>query len=299
MFDSSDKQVSSAEVAVFLSLSVLTVVLNAFVLIITWKDPFKNLKGIPNYLILNLAVTDLFVGIPAQLLLTLLHWYPYKSIVQVRDITLVLGFYASGLTVMGLAVERLIVISNPLKSADYVTYSNLRRGIFCIWFVAGLIAFLPAFDMDAISRTNRIINDSLGILILILTVACYARIFFLVRKGSHRASTSEAGGCEERQRLTENAREKEKIKRRERIVMRCVAILVGLLIVCWAPCIVLANIKLCGKNCCVNPDALRSTANGLICLRQLVHPIAYSMCTKKFRQALWKVICKCNSTSLR
>lgn len=66
MFDSSDKQVSSAEVAVFLSLSVLTVVLNAFVLITTWKDPFKNLKGIPNYLILNLAVTDLFVGIPAQ-----------------------------------------------------------------------------------------------------------------------------------------------------------------------------------------------------------------------------------------
>ena len=297
MFDSSDKQVSSAEVAVFLSLSVLTVVLNAFVLITTWKDPFKNLKGIPNYLILNLAVTDLFVGIPAQLRLTLLHWYPYKSIVQVRDITLVLGFYASGLTVMGLAVERLIVISNPLKSADYITYTNLRRGIFCIWFVAGLIAFLPALDMDSYSRTNRIINDSLGILILILTVACYARIFFLLRGGSHRDSTSEAG-CKERQRLTENAREKEKLKRTERIVMRCVAIPVGLLIVCWAPCIVLANIKLSGKSC-VNHDALRSTANGLICLRQLVHPIAYSMCTRKFQRALWKVICKCNSHSLR
>ena len=198
---------------------------------------------------------------------------------------------------MGLAVERLIVISNPLKSADYITYTNLRRGIFCIWFVAGLIAFLPALDMDSYSRTNRIINDSLGILILILTVACYARIFFLVRGGSHRDSTSEAG-CKERQRLTENAREKEKLKRTERIVMRCVAILVGLLIVCWAPCIVLANIKLSGKSC-VNHDALRSTANGLICLRQLIHPIAYSMCTRKFQRALWKVICKCNSTSLR
>ena len=139
---------------------------------------------------------------------------------------MVLGFYASGLTVMGLAVERLIVISNPLKSADYITYTNLRRGIFCIWFVAGLIAFLPALYLDSYSRTNRIINNSLGILILILTVACYARIFFLVRGGSLRDSTSEAG-CKERQRLTENAREKEKLKRTERIVMRCVAILVG------------------------------------------------------------------------
>jgi len=105
-------QDSTAHAAVFLSLSVLTVVLNALVIISIWKDPFKNFEGISNYLILNLAVSDLLVGIPAELFTALLHWFPYESVMQVVDITSALGFYASGLTILGLAVERMIVISH-------------------------------------------------------------------------------------------------------------------------------------------------------------------------------------------
>ena len=38
-----------------MSLSVVTVVLNSLVIITIWKDPFKELKGTANYLILNLV----------------------------------------------------------------------------------------------------------------------------------------------------------------------------------------------------------------------------------------------------
>ena len=290
-------QVSSALVAVLLSLSVLTVVLNALVIITIWKDPLKNLKGIPNYLILNLAVSDLLVGIPAELLIALLYWYPGKGVAQAAEMSANLPFYASGLTISGLAVERLIVISYPLKSPDYLTYRNLTLGILCIWLLAGLIAILPVLDWDSILRNIIIISDSLGNLIFYLIVGCYARIFFLVRKGSHPDLTTGAG-CEEQQFLTENAREKEKIKRRERSVMRCGAILVGLLIVCWAPYYALGSIALlCGKSCVV-PDAFRSTACGLIFLQPLANPLAYSLCTRKFRRAL-PIICKCSSASPR
>jgi len=54
----------------------------------------------------------LLVGIPAELFTALLHWFPYESVMQVVDITSALGFYASGLTILGLAVERMIVISH-------------------------------------------------------------------------------------------------------------------------------------------------------------------------------------------
>ena len=277
---------------------MLTVVLNALVIISIWKDPFKNFEGISNYLILNLAVSDLLVGIPAELFTALLHWFPYESVMQVVDITSALGFYASGLTILGLAVERMIVISHPLKRADHLTYTNLTRGILCIWLSAGLIAILPVLEWNSISRNRIIILDSIGVLIFTLTVACYARIFFLVRKGSHQNLTTEVGR-EERQYLTENAREKEKIKRRERSVMRCVAILVGLLIVCWAPRYVLGNIALLYEESCVIPDALTSIAWWLCFLHPLVNPIAYSLCTRKFRRALLKIICKCNSAPPR
>lgn len=290
---------SSTDVTVFLSFSVLTLALNALVVITIWKDPFKNLRGIPNYLILNLAVSDLLVGIPGELLFALLYWYPHKGVAQAADITLNLGYLSSTLTVLGLAVERLIVISYPLKSADYLTYRNLTLGILCIWLLAGLIAILPSvLDWDSILRDRIIIIDVFGLLAFTLMVACYSRIFFLVRKGLRPDLNTEAG-YEERQCLTENAREREKIKRRERSVMRCGAILVGLWLVCWTPYKVLIDIDLyCGESCVI-PGALTSIANVLALLHPLVNPIAYSLCTRKFRRALWKIICKCNGAPPR
>ena len=277
---------------------MLTAALNALVIITIWEDPLKNLKGIPNYLILNLAVSDLLVVIPAELLFALLHWYNVKGVAQAADMSANLGFYASVLTISGLAVERLIVISYPLKSPDYLTYRNLTLGILCIWLLAGLIAILPVLDWDSISRNRVIISDSLGNLIFYLIVGCYARIFFLVRKGSH-PDLMTGVGCEERQFLTENAREREKIKRRERSVMRCGAILVGLLIVCWAPYHALRDVAVyCGESCVI-PDALTTIANILALLHPLVNPIVYSLCTRKFRRALCKIICKRNGAPPR
>ena len=290
---------SSTDVTALLSFSLLTSALNALVVITIWKDPFKNLRGIPDYLILNLAVSDLLVGIPGELLFAPLYWYPHKGVAQAADITLNLGYFSSALTVLGLAVERLIVISYPLKSADYLTYRNLTLGILCIWLLAGLIAILPSvLDWDSIVRDRIIIIDVFGLLALTLMVACYSRIFFLVRKGLRPDLNTEAG-YEERQCLTENAREREKIKRRERSVMRCGAILVGLWLVCWTPYKVLGDIDLyCGESCVI-PGALTSIANVLALLHPLVNPIAYSLCTRKFRRALWKIICKCNCASPR
>lgn len=263
------------------------------------EEPFKNLRGIPDYLILNLAVSDLLVGIPGELLDALRHWYPRKGVAQAADITLNLGYLSSTLTVLGLAVERLIVISYPLKSADYLTYRNLTLGILCIWLLAGLIAILPSvLDWDSILRDRIIIFDVFGLLAFTLMVACYSRILFLVRKGLHPDLTTEAR-YEERQCLTENAREREKIKRRERSVMRCGAILVALLIVCWVPYRALGDVALyCGESCVI-PAALTSIANGLALLHPLINPVAYSLCTRKFRRALWKIICKCNCASPR
>ena len=243
---------------------------------------------------LNLAVSDLLIGIPAELLRALLYWHPYDGVKQAVYILWHLGFCASGLTILGLAVERLIVISYPFKSANYLTYTNLARGILCIWILAGLraIMIIPVFSKWAsIEKNDMIISDALLIPMFTLTVACYSRILFLVRKGSHRDLTNEAG-CDERERLTENARERQKIKGRERSVMRCVAVLIGLLIVCWTPGCVVANINLFSGKRDVVPDARMSIADGLVYLHPVVNPIAYSLCSRKFRLALWKIICK-------
>jgi len=287
-----DDSVPFTDATVFLSLSALTAVGNSLVIITIWKDPFKNLKGTANYLILNLAVCDFLVGFPGELLFALLHWFPHKSITQAAYTTVYLGFYASFLTILGLAVERLIVISSPLKSVDYLTQTYLTLGIFCIWLFAGLLAFSPMLGWDSFDSYRAFIVDAFIFPIIILLFACYARIFVLVRKGLYRDLTTGAGR-EERLSLTRSAQVREKLKRRERSVAFSVFILVGLCAVCWTPSIVLENISEFFGSSYV-PYKYRAILQTFSCLHPLLNPIAYSLRTVKFRRALRKIICNCN-----
>ena len=270
---------------------MLTVVLNSLVIITIWKDPFKNLKGIPSYLILNLAVSDFLVGIPGMLLYVLSYWFPNEShlLNKASDITLHLVYYASCITILALAVERLIVISFPLKSAD-LTYTRLTLGILCIWLFAGLLAFLPLNAGNSFDCYGVIIHDALFFLIIISLFVCYGRIFFLVRKGLYRDLTTEA--WYERQSLTENSRKREKIKRSERMVAFSVFILVGLFVVCLTPVIVLESLTEFCRNCMDSATNFRMALNTLPMLHPLANPIAYALCTVKFRRALWRIFCR-------
>ena len=291
MFVFSDP-VPLAGAAVLLPLSVLTAVVNSLVIITIWKDPFKKLKGTANCLTLNLAVCDLLVGILGELLFALSHWVPDDwSITIAAHTTSYLGFTASFLTILGLAVERLIAISSPLKSQDYLTSTYLSIGILSIWLFAGLIAFLPLLGWDSVEGNRLFICDAIALPILILLFACYTRIYFLVRNLST--------GVERAERLcllTVSAQNMEKLKRRERSVAYSVFILVGLFAVCWIPVIVLENINV-GKKCISEHHDyfLAST----IFLHPLANPIAYALRTVKFRRALKRIIFNCNSESPR
>ena len=275
-------------------------VLNSLVIITIWKDPFKNLKGIANYLILNLAVSDFLLGKPGMLLFALPHWFPHNSALKrAADITLHLVCYASGLTILALAVEQLIIISFPLRRADYLTYSSLTLGMLCIWLFPGFLAFLPVHKWDSFDRYRVVSADAVVTLIIISLFACYARIFILVRKGLYRDLTTEVE-CEERQCLTENAKEREKIKRRERRLAFSVFILVGLFVVCWTPVIVLENVnEFCRVNTVSATQMISEVLRSLLLLHPLVNPIAYSLRTVKFRRALWRIFCSSNRDSQR
>ena len=285
LFDSAD-----TGVAVLLPLSVFTVVLNSLVIVTIWKDPFKNLKTISSYLILNLAVSDLLVGVPGMLLFVLSHWFPddreNTRLKKASDAILHLVYYASCITILALAVERFIVISFPLKSAYYLTYTRLKVGIFCIWLFAGLLAFPPLLSEDSFVCYGVVIADAFAFLIIISLVACYRRIYFLVRKSLYGDLTNEAR--HERQSLIRNPLN---ARKSERTVAYSVSILVGLFVACLTPVIVLENLKEFCRNC--NDSAnFRMALSTLPMLHPLANPIAYSLCTVKFRRALWRIFCR-------
>ena len=282
--------VSTLKAGAVWSLSFLTVVVNALVIIVIWKDPYKQLKGTANYLILNLALSDLLAGIPGELLFGISHWLPYKNVTRAAYIFVYLAFYASLLTILGLAVERLIVISSPLNSMDYATSSYLSIGIMSIWLFAILLAFLPILGWPhSLDDYRVLIVDAVVVPILLSLLACYSKIYFIVRKTLYLHLTTSEERREQGLALTESARELEKLKRKERSVTYSVFILVGIFAVCWIPNIVMGNINEFCKSCRYKTEYKLSEALGL--LHPLLNPIAYSLRTVKFRRALLK-ICK-------
>ena len=259
-------------------------------IVVICKDPYKQLKGTANYLILNLALCDILVGFPGEFLFGLSHWLPYENVTGAAYIFTYLAFCASFLTILGLAVERLIVISPASNSTDYLTSSYLSIGIFSIWILATLLAFLPVIGWpDSLYGYRVFIADAIAFPILVLLLACYSRIYFIVRKTLYLHLTTPEERQDEELALTESAREMEKLKRKERSVAYSVFILVGIFAVCWIPIIVMENIKGICKSCHYKTEMELSHA--LVILHPLLNPIAYSLRTAKFRRALLK-ICK-------
>ena len=145
----------------------------------------------------------------------------------------------------GLAVERLIVISPASNSTDYLTSSYLSStGIFSIWILTTLLAFLPVTGWpDSFDGYRVFIADAIAFPILVLLLACYSRIYSIVRKTLYLHLTTPEERRDEGLSLTESAREMEKLKRKERSVAYSVFILVGIFAVCWIPIIVMENVK--------------------------------------------------------
>jgi len=271
-----------------LAFSILAAVENVLVIITIWKDPFKQLKGTPaNYLILNLAISDLLIGIAAIPLLILLNWFLDETLLRAAVSTAHLTCSVIHLTILSVAIERLIVITYPFWSADYLASSYFILGIIMsIWFFAGLSALVPIVSLDVFcSYLTYIAFDVFRIPIIFVVLGCYTKIYFLVRRFWYRdILTSSEERQAEGQRLTENARSIEKLKKKERSVARTVFILVFTYLGCWIPILLLRNLD----NSCNRPE-LQRFARLFLALHMLLNPLAYVLCTKKFRLSLWTI----------
>ena len=277
------------------SLCPLTVTLNAAVILVICKDPYNELRGTAaNYFILNLAVCDLLIGFPGELLLGLLYWFPDNHTLRAGNSINQVAFVASILTILGLAVERLVVIAFPFTRVKLAT-CNRYLCFVAIWSFA-LILTLPISikqrDLLFLKVYLTLLYDFIGIPIILVVFICYTGIYIVVKRQLYRSVATSGEGLLEGQSLTEKSPLIQKIKTKERNVAFTAFILVLLFMVCWTPLIVVVNIyvlsstSLCKLNlCCRN-------VSFWVVLHPLLNPIAYSLRTARFRKAFKRVIRK-------
>ena len=290
------EEVFFPEAVIFFLLCPLTVTLNATVILVIWKDPYKELRGTAaNYFILNLAVCDLLIGFPGELLAGLFHWFPDNQTLILAGLSINnVGFLASIFTILGLAVERLIVIAFPLTRVKLATCNR------CLCFIAiwssALILALPISikrrDFLFLKVYVTFLYDFIGIPITLVVFSCYTRIYIVVKRQLYRSVATSGERLLEGQSLTEKSPLIQKIKTKERNVAFTSFILVLLFMACWCPVIVVVNIDAWCSTCLCKSNLSSHYVACSVFLHPLLNPIAYSLRTARFRKAFKRVIRK-------
>lgn len=267
----------------------LTVFGNLLVVIAIVKDPYKELKTIPNYLIMNLAVCDLIVGIPSEFLLGLLSFLDYskklKYLYFVAYTSLYFSMVASSLTILTLAFERYVMVEAPFRSKDFLIYSHLKLSIVYIWLISACAAGLSLLNICNEKEYRFIITNAIGFPTVIFMFLIYSRIFYVVRKfirqDLNNPSVSPRDGL-----LASDNSLTESIRRREREIAMSVFLFVGAFALCWVPCFVMENVIYLKEE---TREKLGQTADWVRCsgmVSSLLNPVIYALRYDKFRKAV-------------
>ena len=124
-----------------LAMAVPTTIGNGLIVIAVVCDPLKRLQNPFNYFLVNLAVSDLLVGLIA---LPISFWchlgesegaFPDNSIPALH-LSVFMSSTASLLSLVALSVDRYIMITNAVKYRRYMNWKHCLKVSLFIWFLS-------------------------------------------------------------------------------------------------------------------------------------------------------------------
>ena len=165
-------------------MSAVTVVSNAILLFIIYKDPRQSFRTAPSFLIANLSASELLLGIAVvfpvalrdvlrYLQLPLSHAGLLRVIIYiVASMTL----FVSRSTLIAMSLTCYIAINNPMFYRSRITEKRIKILIASIWIVALPISFLPATNLSEKTYTLVYLHTHVSLPAIVLTLA-YINVF--------------------------------------------------------------------------------------------------------------------------
>ena len=195
------KPLSSTEktaAATFTVLVMFSALLGNMLVFIAFAK-FRKLRTVTNYFIVNLATTDVLVGIlPMTFWITfILKDWPWPSDGYWYLVWIGLDIMCAVASIMSLAfisIDRCLCIKKPLK---YDTVMTPKRALLClifIWIYAVISGILSFFDKDEDHWFEYFIFFWSYIIPVSIMVYCYANIFMITKKHSRMMRTRQTIG---------------------------------------------------------------------------------------------------------
>ena len=250
--------------------SLLIIVGNAFTIFVFWTR--RHTLKRTGYLLINLAVADLLVGVSTviEIIKQSKHYDTLFSAFQY------VCSCASVFCLVTISLERVYAIIWPLRHRTASSYAYILS-IALVW-IAGLsvgLVFILAILQIVPRVCDPIVTNFSLVSALFIFVAAYVT---LRNRMKHTAPELEA---HERNTMEQNLK-----------LSRTLFLMIALSLLLWLPSIVLYVIPFICKYCI--PDAVLFTSRASHLANSIINPVVYSYRMPVFKEAMQRCLNKCN-----
>lgn len=274
-------EVTAPEMAIAFTLAIITTVGNLLVIVAVYKDPFRELRTISSYLLVNLAVADLIMGLIVEPMWALQYWIKgnNRNYSISADVLLDLIIEASCITVLFLTIERYIVLEKPLRREALLNGVAVKIYIFLIWLAAFAIS-LPIIPLWEQRPYTLFLFTGIGSFLILIMLIMYIRMFIIIRK-FNKALLSQGT----HQSLIQPDQAYITARKREQEIAKAIFLFFGTFAVCWLPSIVTETVKTIKNSGHISEHVCRGVLF-LGLLNSALNPVLYTFRMPSFRRAI-------------
>lgn len=165
-------------------LATVIVIANSFLVFTTYKDPRKSLRTPPSFVIANLGVSDLLLGMFNVFLVAVRDVYRYKQV----HMPFVVGFkalvytvlsttlFVSSNSIIALSGACYVAINKPVDYKNIISKKRTKIYIAVLWLISISTCVLPVTGMSEKTYTMIYLHTHASLPAIILTVI-YVKVF--------------------------------------------------------------------------------------------------------------------------
>lgn len=270
-------------------LCLITVPGNLIVVMAVFIDPNKDLRSPFMYLVANLAVADLLVGLVTEPVSAVYHIknalgiIDYEILATAVHMPFFISCTASVLSLAALTVDRYVAITSPIRYRT--TLSPMRAIIACIVVWTLSLSFPFAYLYLGFFHFAFLFANTAVVLTFLILLFAYVRIYKIFRRQVKEWDRLHHG--------KEDSPVKKLKVRWEQKITKTLLIMLMLFILCYLPaCALIYVINLCNSCNCHLVLWSRDVQFLLILANSSMNPFVYSWRLNNCRRAfLWIVTC--------
>ena len=270
--------------------ALVTIPGNALVLAAVIRDPYGNLRTPFNYLVLNLAIADLSVGLIVDPLSIIYHLEEgIKSInlagfgIEIEHVAYLIACTASVLSMASMTADRYMAV---VHAAGYRTFQTTRRVVITciiIWLISSSVTYLYFVIGDFLYRF--VFANVVVIFTFCILVFSFFRINLTLRR--QRARLNVQAVASPSVRVDHNTPN----MKYEVRVTKMFSIILLWYVICYLPaCIAIYLVNFCHICSCDVIHWLRDMQLCFLLLSSAVNPYVYAWTSPRFRSAFLKIL---------